>query len=104
MNVAYLVGHNTVRLESGVGHGEPGSEGMLRMSELVARGLEAGAFGLSTGLEYDPGSKAGSEELAAIAAPVAEIGAVISSHMRSEDADHVDEALRYRLQHGRHSG
>ena len=43
VNLAYLVGHNTVRLESGVGYGRPGPEGMVRMSELVTEGLEAGA-------------------------------------------------------------
>ena len=50
INIAYLVGHNTIRRESGVGFDAPGSEGMVRMSELVERGLASGAFGLSTGL------------------------------------------------------
>ena len=104
VNVAYLVGHNTVRFESGVGYADPGSEGLVRLSELVAEGLEAGAFGLSTGLEYDPGSRAGIAELAAIAAPVADVGAVVSSHMRSEDADDVDEALAELIDQGRRSG
>ena len=104
VNVAYLVGHNTVRSESGVGYADPGSEGLVRMSELVAEGLAAGAFGLSTGLEYDPGSRAEIAELTAIAAPVAEVGAVISSHMRSEDADDVNEALAELIDQGRRSG
>lgn len=104
VNLAYLVGHNTVRLESGVGYGRPGSEGMVRMSELVAEALEAGAFGLSTGLEYDPGSQAGGEELAVIAGPVAEVGAVVSSHMRSEDGDRVQAALAELIDQGRSSG
>jgi len=104
VNVAYLVGHNTVRLESGVGYADPDSEGLVRMSELVAEGLEAGAFGLSTGLEYDPGSRAEIDELSAIATPVAEVGAVISSHMRSEDADEVNQALAELIEQGRRSG
>ncbi len=104
VNIAYLVGHNTIRRESGVGFDDPGSEGMVRMSELVAQGLAAGAFGLSTGLEYDPGSRSGSDELAAIAGPVANVGAVISSHMRTEDADQVEDALGELIEQGRRSG
>lgn len=104
VNVAYLVGHNTVRLESGVGYDHPGSEGLVRMSELIAEGLAAGAFGLSTGLEYDPGSQAEIAELTAIAAPVADVGGVVSSHMRSEDADEVADALAELIDQGRRSG
>ena len=104
INIAYLVGHNTIRRESGVGFDAPGSEGMVRMSALVAQGLAAGAFGLSTGLEYDPGSRSGMDELAAIAGPVAEVGGVISSHLRTEDADQVEEALGELIEQGRRSG
>jgi N-acyl-D-aspartate/D-glutamate deacylase len=104
VNVAYLVGHNTIRRESGVGFDQPGTEGLVRMSELVAEGLAAGAFGLSTGLEYDPGSRSGPGELAAIAEPVARVGGVVISHMRSEDADRVEDALRELIEQGRQSG
>ncbi len=104
VNVAYLVGHNTIRRESGVGFGDPGSEGLLRMSNLVRRGLDAGAFGLSTGLEYDPGSRAGIDELVAIARPVGEVGGVVSSHLRSEDADRVEAALDELIEQGERSG
>jgi N-acyl-D-aspartate/D-glutamate deacylase len=104
VNIVYLVGHNTIRVESGVGYAEPGSEDLVRMSELAAVGLRQGAFGLSTGLEYDPGSKSGADELAAVAAPVAEVGGVVSSHMRSEDADRVVESLDELIEQGRRSG
>jgi N-acyl-D-aspartate/D-glutamate deacylase len=104
VNIAYLVGHNTIRRESGVGFDAPGSEGMVRMSELVAQGLSTGAFGLSTGLEYDPGSRSEMDELAAIAGPVADVGAVISSHLRTEDADRVEDALAELVEQGRRSG
>ena len=104
VNVAYLVGHNTIRRESGVGFDDPDSEGLLRMSELVRRGLDAGAFGLSTGLEYDPGSRAEMDELVAIARPVGEAGAVVSSHLRSEDADRVEAALDELIEQGERSG
>jgi N-acyl-D-aspartate/D-glutamate deacylase len=104
VNVAYLVGHNTIRRESGVGFDEPDAEGLARMSSLVAEGLEAGAFGLSTGLEYDPGSRADVDELIAIAMPVAAADGVVSSHLRSEDADKVGGALEELIEQGRRSG
>ena len=63
------------------------------MAGLVELGLHAGAFGLSTGLEYDPGSRADLGELAAIAGPVAAHDAIVVSHMRTEDAGRVDAAL-----------
>lgn len=104
VNVAYLVGHNTVRRESGVGFDEADSDGLARMASLVAEGIEAGAFGLSTGLEYDPGSRADINELIAIAAPVAATDGVVSSHLRSEDADKVAAALEELIEQGRRSG
>lgn len=104
VNVAYLVGHNTIRRESGVGFDEPDEEGLARMAALVAEGLDAGAFGLSTGLEYDPGSHAGIDELAAIAVPVAAVDGVVSSHLRSEDAAKVADALEELIEQGRRSG
>lgn len=104
VNIAYLVGHNTIRRESGVEHGAPGPDGLRRMVRLVERGLEAGAFGLSTGLEYDPGGRADADELAAIAVPVAARRGVVMSHMRSEDADRVEAALAELIEQGRRSG
>jgi N-acyl-D-amino-acid deacylase len=104
VNVAYLLGHNTIRRESGVEYRDPGSDGLARMAELVERGLEAGAFGLSTGLEYDPGIRAGMDELVAVANPVAARGGVVMSHMRNEDADQVEASLAELLEQGRRSG
>lgn len=104
VNVAYLVGHNTIRREAGVGFGNPGARGLRRMAELVDRALDAGAFGLSTGLEYNPGSRAGPDELAAVATPVAARDGVVMSHLRSEDADRVDAALEELLEQGRRTG
>ncbi len=104
VNVAWLVGHNTLRGESGVGFGTPGDAGLARMASLVEAGMEAGAFGLSLGLEYDPGRRAGMEELVAIARPVAARNGVVMSHMRNEDADRVEDSLAELLEQGTRSG
>lgn len=104
VNTAYLVGHNTIRRESGVGFGDPGPRDLRRMADLVARAMEAGAFGLSTGLEYSPGGRAGAEELAAVAGPVGARGGVVMSHLRSEDRDRIDDSVDELLEQGRRSG
>jgi len=104
VNVAYLIGHGTVRDESGVGFGEAGAEGLQRMAALVELGLESGAFGLSTGLEYDPGSRADAAELVAVARPVAAHDGIVVSHMRTEDADKVEASLDELIEQGSGSG
>lgn len=104
VNVGYLIGHNTLRHESGIGYGTPTSSQRQALAGLVEQGLEAGAFGLSTGLEYDPGTQAQMPELVAIAEPVAAHDAVIMSHVRSEDAADVEESVAELLEQGRRTG
>ncbi|MFC4061967.1 amidohydrolase family protein [Planomonospora corallina] len=74
LNTVYLVPHGTVRHTAG---GDP--QAMLR---LVERGLEEGAAGLSSGLEYVPGRYGDAAELAALCAPVARAGLPYVTHMR----------------------
>lgn len=104
INLAWMVGHNTIRMESGVGYGDPDAAGLERMAELVAEGLRAGAFGITLGLEYDPGVRAGPAELEAIARPVAARNGVVMSHMRNEDADQVEASVAELVEQGRRSG
>lgn len=104
VNVAYLVGHATVRREAGVEYDQPDREGLVRMAGLVTAGLHEGAFGLSTGLEYNPGSLAEMPELVAVAEPVAAVDGVVASHMRSENVGEVEGALDELLTQGRRSG
>lgn len=104
VNVGYLAGHNTVRLESGIGHGTPTEAERSELTQLVAQVLDAGAFGLSLGLEYTPGLNAQMSELAAVAEPVAERNGIVMSHMRSEDADDIEASVAELLEQGRRSG
>ena len=104
VNVGYLVGHNTVRRDSGVGFGRPDAAGLEAMRTLVRGALDAGALGLSTGLEYTPGNQADTEELAALAGPVAAVDGVVMSHVRSEDAALIRASVEELLEQGRRSG
>jgi N-acyl-D-amino-acid deacylase len=84
-NVALLVGHGSVRTEVlGKAERAPSAEELERMCALVRRAMAAGAFGLSSGLFYTPGSFAKTEEVIALARAAGESGGVYTSHIRDE--------------------
>jgi len=83
LNVGYLVPAGTVRHEvMGMDPRRADAAQLARMQTLVAAGLEAGALGLSSGLDYVPGMFADTDELARLCAPVAVAGALYVTHMR----------------------
>lgn len=95
-NTAPLVGHNALRLAVMGFAGRPAApDEVTTMAGLLEEALEAGAFGLSSGLAYPPGIFSGSDELAALARHLPEDRPYVS-HVRSEGAllvDALDEAL-----------
>ena len=85
VNVVQLIGHGSVRREVlGMEDRVPTPRELTRMSELVREGMLSGAFGLSSGLFYAPGSYAETEELIVLAKVVSEFGGVHTSHIRDE--------------------
>ena len=83
LNVGYLVPAGTVRHEvMGMATGRADAAQLTRMQRLVADGLDAGALGLSTGLDYVPGIFADADELAQLCAPLARADALYVTHMR----------------------
>lgn len=94
LNVATLVGHNTVRLKvMGGSFARPPSAAELgQMCALVDRAMQEGAVGLSTGLIYLPGTFAKTDEIVALAKAAAARGGIYTSHMRSEST-RIREAL-----------
>ena len=99
-----LVGHGTLRIAvMGAEDREPTRAEQDGMEKLLAASLRQGAWGLSTGLIYPPGSFAATSELISLARVCAEHGGVYTSHIRGESAslmDAVDEAIEI----GRRSG
>ncbi len=68
-----------------------------RMRGLVARAMEQGAMGLSTGLIYAPASYASTEEVAELAKVAGRYGGGYASHIRSEGdrlVEAIEEAIR----------
>ncbi|MCS6817116.1 MAG: D-aminoacylase [Blastocatellia bacterium] len=102
VNVALLVGHATVRqLVMGRDTNRPASDAEIaEMAQLVERGLQEGAFGLSTGLEYDVGYASTTEEIIALARVAARYGGLYVTHIRDE-GDRMLEALEEALRIGR---
>jgi N-acyl-D-amino-acid deacylase len=85
VNVALLVGHGSVRREVlGLADRAPTTEELARMQALVRRGMDEGAFGLSTGLFYTPGSFSTTEEVVELMKVVAGRGGLHTSHIRDE--------------------
>ena len=91
INVAYLVGHNTIR-ESVMGteNRAPTPAELARMEAMVADGMRQGAFGLSTGLRYVPGVYSKTDEVVALAMVAATQGGIYTSHLREEGVGLVD--------------
>lgn len=105
LNVAALVGHGTLR-EAVMRDDQrrPPDEDELRaMRELLRGALDQGAVGLSSGLVYAPGMHATTDELAALAGTLAELGGVYASHVRGEGAS-VFDAVAECAEIGRRSG
>ena len=70
------------------------------MIELVDADMQAGAIGISTGLEYEPGIYAATGELIELSRVAARYGGAYMSHLRDED-DHFMEALAEIIEIGR---
>ena len=85
INVAYLVGHNTVRTRvMGTENRAPTSDELARMVALVGQGMAEGAYGMSTGLRYVPGYYSTTDEVVALARAAASVGGIYTSHLREE--------------------
>ncbi len=105
LNVVPYVGHGTVRGLAKVGlRADLTDKQLARMARIVERDLAAGAWGLTTALEYRPGVFASAAELTAIAKPVAAVDGVVMSHLRSEDDDKIDEAIDELIAQGSSAG
>jgi N-acyl-D-aspartate/D-glutamate deacylase len=95
-NYAPLVGHGTLRLAVlGMADCAPDADEQKRMGALLDEALDAGAFGLSSGLIYPPGLFSRTTELVDLARHLGG-GRIYATHMRGEGGhllDSVEEAL-----------
>ena len=84
-NVAHMVGHGAIR-EAGMGLDAraPTAKELRRMRELTVEAMEAGAFGVSSGLIYPPGIFAKTREIIEVAKVAAKYGGIYDTHIRGE--------------------
>ncbi len=98
LNVVQLVGHGTLRIATmGFARRAPDVKELARMQRLMGDAMEDGAWGLSTGLIYAPGSYAATEEIVEIARVAGRHRGFYASHIRGEGAtllEAVTEAIR----------
>lgn len=105
INVASLVGHNTVRRAGMNGDFDrpPTTEELQRMRGLVSQAMRDGAVGFSTGLEYIPGTYAKTDEIVELAKASAELGGVYATHMRDE-GEFIENSIRESIEIGEKAG
>jgi N-acyl-D-amino-acid deacylase len=97
VNVATLVGHNTVRLHAMKQQAAaPSPRELSELRRLVDQAMRDGALGISTGLVYVPGVFAKTDEISSLARIVAEANGIYVSHIRDEGSkgkEAIEEAI-----------
>jgi N-acyl-D-amino-acid deacylase len=102
VNLAFLVGNAALRIDA-VGWTEAPADtrSIDRMRALLRESMEAGAFGVSSGLDYPPGSYATTDELAALTREAARLGGFYHTHVRYPLGDRYLDPFREALEIGR---
>lgn len=103
-NVVHLLPHAAIRKRVfGAADRPPTADELAKMQALVHRGMQDGAWGMSTGLWYPPGSYADVAEVVALAQVVNRYGGIYASHIRNE-ADSLMDAINEAITIGEQSG
>jgi N-acyl-D-aspartate/D-glutamate deacylase len=101
VNVAALAGHGTLRMAvMGNADREPADREMTAMKALLGEALEAGVLGMSSGLIYEPGRYARTDELVELAREMRAVGGLYATHMRDEGQGLID-SVREAIEIGR---
>lgn len=100
-NAAVFIGQGAVRgAVMAMSDAKPAAAQLDSMRKLVARGMDEGAIGMSTGLYYAPGSYSSTEEVIELSKVAAAKGGIYDSHIRDESSytigliASVDEVIR----------
>jgi N-acyl-D-amino-acid deacylase len=105
VNVAFLVGNSALRLgTTGWDEVEARPADEASMASMLREAMEEGAYGLSSGLDYPPGSYASTAELANLASVAAKLGGFYHSHVRYTLGDRFLDPFREAIEIGRRGG
>jgi len=102
VNIAFLVGNAPLRIAA-LGWEETVANARVvgHMRALLREGMEAGAYGVSSGLDYPPGSYATTSELAALANEAGRLGGIYHTHVRYPLGDGFLDPFREAIEIGR---
>lgn len=97
INLGMLIGQGTVRgAVMGTNPNPPTDQEMKTMCEMIDQAMKDGAFGLSTGRRYMPGSLASHEEIIEVTKPIAKYDGIYDSHIYNQDrlvVESIDELI-----------
>ncbi|WP_242929131.1 N-acyl-D-amino-acid deacylase family protein [Pontibacter vulgaris] len=103
VNIVLFAGHNTIRMLSGTKYKPiPTEKDFSEMEELLTDAMDAGCYGMTTGLEYNPGYYSKSAELERLAKIVGSKKGLIMSHMRNENNETIESAIDELLAQGQY--
>lgn len=104
INVGTLVGNVTLRIAAmGFDMRPPTDHELAEMKHMVTEAMQAGAFGLSSGLIYAPGSYASTKELVELAKSAAAYDGIYASHIRGEGQE-VEQSVSEAIHIGETAG
>lgn len=105
VNIACLVGNSALRIaELGWDQVAADRRATANMRAMLREALEEGAFGISTGLDYPPGSYASTEELGELCREAARVGGLYHTHVRYWLGDKFLDPFREAFDITRHGG
>lgn len=105
VNIVYVVGNSPIRIcAMGWEDRPPTTAELANMTALLRTAAEEGAWGLSTGLDYPPGSYADTAELVELSREAARQGGIYHTHVRYSLGDRFLDPFREAIEIGRQSG
>jgi N-acyl-D-amino-acid deacylase len=105
INACTLIPNGNVRMEvMGLDPRKPTADELKQMRAIVREGMEQGAVGLSSGLDYVPSLYADEDELTELCEEIAPFGGIYVTHMRGYTEQKASAALHEVFNIGRRAG
>jgi N-acyl-D-amino-acid deacylase len=105
VNICYILGNSPLRIAAvGWDDRPPSPQELGNMKALLREGMEEGAYGVSTGLDYPPGNYADTDELIELSQEAARLGGIYHTHVRYKLGDQFLDPFREAIEIGRRSG
>src|ERR671936_606102 len=102
VNVAYILGNSPVRIcTMGWEDRRPTAAELADMKAILREGMEEGGYGISTGLDYPPGSYADTAELVELSRAAVRLGGFYHTHVRYSLGDRFLDPFREAIEIGR---